>query len=183
MLRLLHVLEIERERFIRLGSMDFSLLRGVMEYVINYPDLYHHPAEDALFLLLKKQDAQAARFVDSILRDHQHLATLNRRLAAALYNLERGSDDANLVQQLMLTSITTTMEHIRQEETTYFPYARQQLDAAGWAEIGKTMNQIEDPLFGERVRSGYLMLHDRIMSLARINEAHSASRPNASESK
>lgn len=164
---LLRLLEEEMQHYRETGKADTSLLLQAMDYMINYPDLYHHLEENAIFLRLKVAGSQVVSQVDAALREHQDLAALNRRVAAALHNLRQGAAlSPSRLDELIGIVIVTTFDHMKREEEILFPLAEKTFDAVTWEEIEAELSKNEDPLFGERVRESYLKLHDRIMRLA-----------------
>ena len=59
-----------------------------MDYTQAYPDLYHHPKEDAIFSKLKEREPAMAVQVDTLLEEHQNMHQVSRKFA-------------NLVEQLI----------------------------------------------------------------------------------
>lgn len=165
MVLLLRMLERETDRFAT-GNADFSLLFQIMSYLVNYPDLYHHPIESSLFLHLKLRRVDMASRVEAILKEHEEISTLNRRLAAAIHNCQRGYDQqSEAVTGLARRCAALNLDHIVSEEKTYFPILEQSIDEAGWRLIEEDVARIDDPLFGEKVRSEYLSLHRQITAM------------------
>ncbi len=40
------------------GSPDFGLLHEILEYLLTYPDQYHHPKEDLIYRALCRHDGR-----------------------------------------------------------------------------------------------------------------------------
>ncbi len=50
---LLDLLDLETERLAASGEPDYDLVRDIMLYMTEYPDVVHHPTEDFIYRHLK----------------------------------------------------------------------------------------------------------------------------------
>lgn len=167
MMQLLRILESEVAQFRSAGAADFDLLFQIMDYIINYPDLYHHLEENAIFLRLKLRGSMSTAQLNKIRHEHEEMAAQNRRLAAAFHNLEQGRDvPTQWIAELVDSCVSMTFGHIKEEEERYFPQAMDLIDGETWHDIDEELQRREDPLFGENVRAHYLKLHEQILRLA-----------------
>lgn len=166
---LLNVLHEELERYRHTKQVDFEVMSRLVDYILNFPELRHHPREDLIFKYLKQSAPHALREAEGILAEHKELAALSRRLSAAIRNLWRDvamprADFEALVERY----IETYRRHMRQEEEIYFPLALMNLRASDWSAIeAEAAMPGADPLFDGRVDMEYQALHDRILRLAR----------------
>jgi hemerythrin-like domain-containing protein len=53
--RLMDVFENQIEQLEENGHVNLQLIRDITDYIMHYPDLYHHPKEDLIFKLLRHQ--------------------------------------------------------------------------------------------------------------------------------
>jgi hemerythrin-like domain-containing protein len=168
MARLLDVLHEELERYRQTRQLDFEVLSRLVDYILNYPQLRHHPREDLIFRHLRRKDPSASQDAERILAEHNELADLTRRLSAAIRNLWQEVEmPRSEFETLVETYIGTYRRHMHQEEEGYFPLALMQLDAFDWARIeAEAASSASDPLFGGRTDAQYQALHDRILRLA-----------------
>ena len=87
MARLLDLVQSELESMRAGEPPDFDLLHSVMEYALHYPDICHHPKEDAIYRRLVRRDPSTEARVGDLAKEHAHLSELTRKLAAALHNV------------------------------------------------------------------------------------------------
>jgi|GEM_PF-3407048 len=164
--QLLDALQSEIDRISAGGKADYNLLFMIMDYLINYPDLYHHAEETALFVLIQKHNELLAQAVDRILNEHKDAGMLSRRIAAAFHNMQHGTDvPIQHLQHMIHEYVARQKDHMAREETVYFPLLEHSLAPMEWHEVSEQLAKIEDPLFGENVRQTYLARHAAIMRL------------------
>jgi hemerythrin-like domain-containing protein len=167
MTKMLDALERQLAAFDAGEDPDYDIVRGVVEYCIGYPELYHHPKEDLVFERLRAVDPAAAAEVGDLPGEHEALAVLVRRLRdaveAVLNDLEvpRGPFDETLRGFL-----DATRRHMALEETTFLPAARRVLSAAELAAIDARRNPREDPLFGASGEARFAALRQDILDWA-----------------
>jgi hemerythrin-like domain-containing protein len=162
MRQLLRVLEEEMEA----EHQDFDLMRQVIDYSLNYPDLIHRPREDRLLRRLLEGDPASKAALGDLAVDHEALAQLTHRFAAALHNVEHDVEVPRaLFRKLADDYITRSREHMEFEEMRFFPRLLAVFDDDDWQEFdGLTKGY--DPLFGNAVERHYRTLHERIMKVA-----------------
>ena len=164
MTRLLHLLSDEMESYRAGGHPDFDLLGSVMEYILHYPDLFHHPTENMIFQKMLGRDPAAQSRVGDLPKEHAQLADLTRRLAAALRNVSSDVEvPRSWLQGIVESYLSSSYQHMSDEESTFFPLAVATLREEDWDEIDAALTVKEDPLFGGKLVEEYRALHDRIM--------------------
>jgi hemerythrin-like domain-containing protein len=160
--QLLRVLEEEMEAV----HQDFDLMRQIVDYTLNYPDLIHHPREEILFRRLLERDPAAKAIVGDLTAEHRELARLTQRFAAALHNVEQDVEVPRaLFHKLADDYITRSRQHMELEEAWFFPRLLAVLDDADWREFDR-LTETYDPLFGNAVERHYRALHERIVKIA-----------------
>ncbi len=167
MAEMLNALERQLAAFDAGETPDYDIVRGVVDYCLDFPDLYHHPKEDMVFECLKARDPAAAAEVGDLPGEHGELTALTRRLqdavAAVLGDLEvpRGPFDDTLREFL-----DAYRRHMDKEERAFLPAARRALSAADLAEIQDRLDHPEDPLFGARSEERFAALRQDILNWA-----------------
>ncbi len=167
MTKMLDALERQLQVFDAGEAPDYDIVRGVVDYCLDYPDLYHHPKEDLVFERLKAVDPEAAAEVGDLPGAHAELAALARRfrdaVEAVLGDLEvpRGPFD-----QTLRAFIDATRQHMIMEERAFLPAARRALSAAELAEIDARLDPREDPLFGAPSQERFAALRQDILDWA-----------------
>jgi len=162
--RLLHVLE-EQIGLFRSGRVsDYDLIGDILDYMLNYPDVCHHPIEDRVYRLLRKRNPATAESLDDLEEQHKTLAERIRRFAAAVRNVR---DDAQVQRDWFVAMAEDLVlywrQHMIAEETQILPAALASLSPKDWAEVEGAFNHWKDPLFGETVGPGYRRLYRKIV--------------------
>jgi len=148
------------------GVPDFDLLDLIVDYILNYPEISHHPREDAIYAVLLRRDPVGTAAIGNLMEEHRQLSTLTQRLAAAVANVERDVETPKeWLDALVREYLARNRAHMQAEEHHFFPCAIAALNDADWAEIDGKLHRLVDPLFGGKVTQDYLRLHQRIMTL------------------
>ena len=141
------------------GAPDLDLMVLALDYCLTYPDLYHHPKEDQVYRRLVEKGISQFQ-VSDLVKTHEDLAGLTRRLAAALDELIKApGDPRDEVVELAVTFLDAYRRHMEAEDMVFFPLAEERLKPADWASIESEMARVNDPLFGERAAAAYRRLN------------------------
>lgn len=170
MFRLLDAIEVELDRLTANEDPDLKVLEHSMRYMIDYPDVTHHPREDALFERLRARDPSTAGLVDEVIGEHQNLIRRGREF----YEMICKAENVNAVERdAFITAGTEYVHlmraHINTEEGSLITEAKAQLSAEDLAAAGAEVESKRDPLFGEWVDEEYQMLYEYVVNLARPN--------------
>lgn len=165
MARLLHLVEAEIAAF-KAGTVpDYALLGDILDYLLNYPDLCHHPAENMIYRRLRRRVPAEAEAVREIEDEHGRIADLTRRFAAAVHNVAAESQvPRSAFVDLGNEFLDLMRRHMIAEETRFFPLALDNLGLNDWAEVEDTLARHADPLFKSAVVDPYRALHARLAS-------------------
>ncbi len=170
--KLLLVLERELGVFARGERPDYEVIHSVIAYFQVYPDVYHHPLEDAVFEKLKMRDSAAAANIGDLAADHRRGAERLRWVAQAV---ESVLADRELLRQTINDIIRDFIEHERRhmamEERDFFPAAVKALQPQDWAEIVSRLTDQRDPLFSEVVEERFEVVRRHILQLEQEAEA------------
>lgn len=127
---------------------DYDVVQSVLDYCLTYPDLYHHPQEDAVYERLRARRPEAAEDLAAIQEQHGALAALTRRLAAAIRLILQDAEVSRAAfGALAQDFLEQYRRHMAIEETTLFPEAERTLKSADWAAIEAAFPPSADPLF------------------------------------
>ncbi len=166
MRQLLDIIEEELDAYQQGRVPDFEILHLILDYTLNYPEISHHPREDAIYALLLRRDPAGAAAVGNLIEEHRQLSALTQRVAAALGIVERDVElPREWLNSLVREYLARSRAHMAAEEQHFFPRALASLSDEDWAEIDAKLHPLVDPLFGGRVAEDYLWLHQRIMAL------------------
>lgn len=164
MARLLHLVEAEIGAFKAGKVPDYALLGDILDYLLNYPDLCHHPIENTIYRRLRRRVPAKADAVQEIEDEHGKIAELTRRFAAAVHNVTAESQiPREAFIELGDRFLDLMRRHMIAEETRFFPLALDNLGPQDWAEVKDEFSRHADPLFGSAVLEPYRALHGRLL--------------------
>jgi len=152
------------------GDMiDTHVVYEIMDYMVNWPDRFHHPREDLIYGRVAELDATAADNVDSLQRDHDAMARSGREV---LHNIQlwRGGEKsgAELVRSGR-AYVEHMYEHMNSEEKLVFPQIEQILTAEDWRELSRDdqLRPVADPVFGHVVQREFRNMARKLRSRVR----------------
>jgi hemerythrin-like domain-containing protein len=167
--KLLNLIEHEANS----DAPDLAALTSAADYLADYPTVYHHPLEDAIYMRLKHAAPDRAGAVDGILDEHIQLRAQLDAFRAAIACGKRAGEDAATLRAAASTFVEGQWAHMESERAVLFPAAYDALDAADWAAIQQEMPVIEDPLQSTAPRGPLRRLHE--MLVASVSKEHTAS--------
>ena len=165
MSRLFKILSREMKAFHAGDGPDWAIIESILDYNLSYPDLYHHPKEDLVLEKLKLRDPNIAAVIGGLDAEHEALAALARRFAAAVRNV---MNDEKLPRDWFTgiagDYLNFMRRHMQMEEVILFPSAERNLTPEDWAEIEARFGERKDPVFGSEVEDRFRALRDEILS-------------------
>jgi hemerythrin-like domain-containing protein len=161
--RLLDVLEAQLALFHEGENPDYTMMMDIMQYMVNYPDRFHHPKEDLVFKKLAERDPGARLVVKDLMNKHEALSVQGNAFIESLRTvLSEFMVERKTLESQGYEYTKTLRQHIDIEENQVLPLAAKLLLEQDWNEIEDTMEAIEDPLFGPTIEKEYLALYDYI---------------------
>ena len=163
MVMLLNLLDAEIDRLAASKEPDYDLVRDIMLYVTEYPDVVHHPKEDIVYRHLKLLRPEIHAELERVETDHQYIEKYGLKLRNSVEALSIGGtlDREDLIEKFH-HYIEQLREHMYWEETELFSLADELRHFGDWSEVVLKNNEISDPLFGSRVERKYGKLLARI---------------------
>ncbi len=149
----------------------YDIIKGILDYFLTYPELFHHPKEDLIYLRLRALGSAEAKPLADLLTGHEDIALLTRRFARATVDQILNPDAAQRqwFSSLGREFVDTNRRHMAEEEEHFFPLALRVLSAEDWAAIEAQFTDWDDPLFGRSVERRFRGLHQMILDLERDN--------------
>lgn len=147
---------------------NFPLLRAILDYIVSYPDRWHHPKEDEfLFAAIRRRTHDADVLLAALEKEHQQGYPLIEDLKNRLLAFQRGDPGAR-EDFFALSQRYVELEwgHMRKEEDELLPIAERCLTAADWQEIDAAFLENDNPLFGIKPKDEKERLYQKILSLA-----------------
>ncbi len=160
--RVLRLLERELDALKRNFPADLSLMRQVMGYMRQYPELVHHPREDMLFARLATRVTRLRPELDTLGSEHRVLAVKAKRFVDELQEASEAQRARADVVRLGGEYVTTLQRHMRFEEEEILPVAREYLTRADWNELASAVSGHTDPVFGGRVAEEFIVLYEAL---------------------
>jgi len=162
--KLLHLIDRQVMLFAESASPDLDLLHLIMDYTQSFPDLYHHPKEDAIFSKLKAREPAMAAQIDSLLEDHRNMPQVSRKFANLVEQL---IEDATMPRDAFIKAAVDYVDfqrnHMMREVSDVLPAALRVLTAEDWAELEAVVDHGEDPIAGGKEhyqRLGELLVNE-----------------------
>lgn len=161
--QLLAAMERQIELFEKGEHPDYELIQAVVDYCLTYPDVCHHPKEDAVYRHLAQVPGWQ-RPLHDLEAEHAALATLTHRVAETI---ERVLKEEQMTREAVITAAREFLEryhhHIDMEDEYFLPQARDLLSAEDLAEAEAEVEEAEDPLTQGRVEARFARLAREIL--------------------
>ena len=149
------------------GAPDVRLLHAMLDYIVEYPDRWHHPKESHhLFRTLRERNPSASRLIDALEAEHREGEVRIEALGRALTAFERDGGDPAPFASAAEDYARFQWEHIRKEEDVLMPLAERALTDDDWARIAAAFAENDNPLYGIRPKDEAALLYQRILDLS-----------------
>ena len=149
---------------------DYPLMQDIMRYMTQYPDRFHHPKEDLIFVQLLRREPGARDDVENLLEEHIFIGLAGQEFDRLLHKSD--VDSVDLRERLGASGfayIRALREHMLKEERKLFPLAMVVLTKKDWQIIDEKVNAIDDPLFGEMIADDYQRLYRLITDQSELD--------------
>ncbi len=149
--------------------VDPHVLYEIMDYMVRWPDRYHHPREDLVYGRAAELDPVLGDNVDSLQRDHDQTAKNGRELLRKIERWREGEVPGSAIVSAGRAYVTHMYEHMNSEEKLVFPEIARTLNELDWRDLedDDLMRPVADPLFGPRVQREFRNLSRRLRSNVR----------------
>lgn len=140
--------------------VDPHVLYEIMDYMVMWPDRFHHPREDLIYDHVADLDPDAAPDIQELQRDHERLARSGRELLQSIESWRSGETSGSVMVGLGRDYIRHSREHMSIEEREVFPLLNAALGPADWRELAEddSLHPASDPVFGRRVQREFRQL-------------------------
>lgn len=162
-LRLLKLLEKQVAALNLQQEADYEVMYGVMRYMTQYPDRFHHPKEDLVFDKVVRRDPASRAEVNALLEAHVQIIAQGAELLELIERSRADPDqaDTRALRKSAHAYIGGLRRHMDIEMLRVFPRAQQVLRPEDWVDVDARMKPILDPVFGETVAAEFQTLRDR----------------------
>jgi len=157
MATLLKLLESQLDQLEQQEPVDARVLYESLHYLTHYPDAFHHPREDLVYQRAGELDASLADSVDTLQREHDHLAELGTKALQCVAAWQETELDAADVLAPVGDYIQAMYRHMNAEEKLVFPEIERVLSPEDWRELEQEdlLAPAPDPVFGPKVSREY----------------------------
>ena len=116
-------------------SSDF--IRVALDYLCDYPQLFHHPVEERLIQFLLSKDTSILSIGDDIVREHRQLerniCALRQQFSHELHITN--DEHFKLLKEQLLDIIEQYHNHLEHEEKYFMPLLERVMSREDWAEF------------------------------------------------
>ena len=162
MRRTLNLLEIQFLDMCRNKKPNFAMMRSIVVYIQEYPELAHHPLEDMVYSILLKRE-EKVELLQKLITDHTELEQVTRNLRESVEAHVQGNFSEEKLKQILSKFLIRQRQHLYTEEMEIYPVAQRILTKKDWAKVQSSAPLGGDPVFGERTRNDYQLLYKEIV--------------------
>ena len=184
---LIRLLRDKLERVTTDQTIDYGLMRDVVEYLQEYADRYHHRYEDAVYGYYLEKTGQAAHCpVNKLEQEHHRLEADTAEFRSMIEMILLDSVvPRELFAERLAAFIEQQQRHMDYEDQEILPLLERELTAEDWQLIQQRLPAVEqsddlqatvqrmDPLFGAEVAQRYRELALRLQRKERNGETAS----------
>ena len=147
---------------------DFRLFYAILDYIVEYPDRFHHPKEDNyLFKILRERNTDARPIIAELEAEHVSCAQLIDDLKSKLLRYEQEEKaEFDAFAQAVEEYADFQWQHMSKEESVVMPLAEKSLSEEDWGIIAKAFEENDNPLFGLKPREQSELMFQKILNLA-----------------
>ncbi|MGB1141870.1 MAG: hemerythrin domain-containing protein, partial [Halioglobus sp.] len=134
--------------------VDTHVVYEIMDYMVTWPDRYHHPREDLIYARVAELDGSAADEVDTLQRDHDHTARRGKRVLQDISRWRQGELSGTIIVKTGRDYIDHIHEHMNLEEKLVFPHIEALLTFEDWRELAEDnqLQAVSDSIFGPQIQ-------------------------------
>lgn len=166
----LYTLRHQARQMRRGEAPNLPLLFALLDYIVAYPDRWHHPKEDQyLFAAVKRRTHEADALIAALEREHQQGIPMIEDLKRLLLAIKEGAPTADFCTDFCDHAeryVEYEWAHMRKEEDELMPLAERVLPSEDWRDINTAFEQNDNPLFGLKPKEDAERLYQKILALA-----------------
>lgn len=143
---------------------NYAVIAGIVDYLGDYTDGFHHPREDLMFERLLKQEPELQTPIETLMQEHQSIESEVKELESHLLQHMAGGRAGSRNKRLdahCRRYVKKLRAHLHLEETEVFPHT-DALRRRDWVAVDKGLTHEPDPLFGSEVKERYEELADAL---------------------
>ena len=144
-----HINAIDRSELV-----NTRVLFEIMDYLVTWPDRFHHPREDIIYRYAADLDSRLADDCRRLQKDHDDMARRGKALLRAVEDWRSGDLGGHEVVRLGREYVQKSYGHMSFEEQEILPAIDAVLTRADWRDLAADdqLKPVGDPVFGRRVQ-------------------------------
>lgn len=163
MVRLLALLRHKLNRLKNEGTVNYAILRELVDYLATHSEQVHHPKEDVLYNYYLRHYGKN-QHIENLEEEH---ISLSEKTHAFLDLVEMVLQDAVVPQEFFIEQLEQFLDaqkrHLEMEEKQIFPLILDQFSVKDWQAVEESWSvSEEDPVFGETIAEQYKQLAERV---------------------
>ncbi|MDE1338947.1 hemerythrin domain-containing protein [Vibrio aestuarianus] len=167
MARLLAILRSKLHQLKNEQSVNYALLREIVDYLGSHSETVHHPKEDIIYRYYIEHYGQQNE-IENLEKEHSELSGITHDF---LDIVDMILQDAVVPQHVFIEQleafISSQKQHLELEEQSILPLISQTFTIADWQAVEVQWSQSEDdPVFGETIAEQYQQLAQRVRQTA-----------------
>jgi hemerythrin-like domain-containing protein len=160
---LLDVLDEQMLAFHGGEQPNYATLLDIVTYLRDWPDRFHHSAEDAMLAQLALRDPSMQLPIARLLQEHRVIAEAGEALRSRLEEVIAGSVMPRAdVETAAAVYLAYYRHHLASQEATVLPRAAKILTAQDWELVANIGLPGPDPLFGDPAEERYRELRAQL---------------------
>ena len=159
--RTLNLLEMQFLDLCRNKTPDFAMMRSIVVYIQQYPEVAHHPLEDMIYSILLKREVKVD-LLQKLISDHTDLENVTRNLRESVELRIQGDFSEDKLKQRLSKFLIRQRQHLYIEELEIYPLTISTLTKEDWEKVQSVLPHGDDPVFGTRTREDYELLYRQI---------------------
>ena len=142
---------------------DFHEMYSIMKYMVNFPDIFHHPFEEVLFRQFTTSHGEKTELIEKTSYEHRILSELGQKLINELQIVISGNvTSRQLIMDTAEEYLNMMHAHMDTEESKVFPLIDEKLSSEDWALVEAQIEHVKDPIFGDVISREFKQLYEAI---------------------
>jgi hemerythrin-like domain-containing protein len=159
MTRLLAILKRKLHRLQNEQSVNYSLIKEIVDYLCSHSEAAHHPKEDLIYRYYMQKYGEV-EYIADLEADHKHLSEQTHEFLGVI---EMILQDVIVPQDVFISQLSDFIveqrRHLEFEEREILPLINQTFTVEDWQYVeGQWTQNEDDPVFGETIADRYKQL-------------------------
>ncbi|MCL9775161.1 hemerythrin domain-containing protein [Vibrio methylphosphonaticus] len=163
MVRLLAILNRKLHLLEREESVNYSLIKEIVDYLTLHSEKIHHPKEDILYRYFIDHYGQQSTISNLELEHHDLSDKTHDFLAIVDMILQDAVVPHEIFSTKLAEFIRNQKQHLDLEEQSVLPLIEKTFTTADWQAVEELWTEVDDdPVFGKTIADQYKLLAERV---------------------